>query len=68
MENKKDFVEKHLFQLYNYLDNDIYRLEYAVTQYKEEYVLVHYANGYIKKINVTCDSLRAIVHDTIMKV
>ena len=68
MENKKDFVEIHLFNLYNYLDVDIIRLEYGITQYKEEYVIVHYAHGYKKKICVTCDSLRAIVHDTIMKI
>lgn len=63
MENKKTFVEGTLQTTIKEAYGNIANVQYGVTEYKEEYVIVRYNNGYIKKICVPANSLRAIVID-----
>ncbi len=65
-ENKKSFVEDELSALLKRICDNIVSVEYIATQNDcKEVVIVTYENKYVKAINVTGDSLYAIVVDVL---
>lgn len=65
---KKEFTKMHLQPLLKEINNSIIKVEYAVTQYKEEYIIVTFNTLYIKKICVTANSIKAIVIDCLKEI
>ena len=65
-ENKKIFVEQlgSLIIRQNRAGKSIKNMYYEHgVPYDDEYVIIEYLNGNIKRINVTADSCIAIMHD-----
>ena len=62
-ENKKLFVEKYLKPLVCALDIGVINAVYRKTDDHNEIVTLIYENGYTTDVNVTADSLSAIVRD-----
>ena len=67
MENKKEFVELYLKPLLQNADLYIVNAVYKKS-FRGEYVTITYEKGYQKNIDVTADSLSAIVRDVFDKV
>lgn len=74
---KHAFIKAYLEPLYKALNSNIGYLEYEVNEEtKDEYLVICYMWGdgfghyqaFRKRICITCDSLSAIVHDSVMKV
>lgn len=70
---KHAFIKAYLEPLYKALNSNIGYLEYEVDdRTKDEWLLVHYVweDGFTihKRICITCDSLSAIVHDSVMRI
>lgn len=63
-ENKQQVCEK-LLELLNMTraGEDIIALTYTKDEYNEEYVTIHWANGYKQKVCVTADSGVAMIRD-----
>lgn len=65
---KSRFVKEFYEPLAKQINNAIKELVYVFDSITyEETLVVIYDSGYKKLINVTCDSLRAIVFDSIIK-
>lgn len=62
-ENKADFVRELGELLRRYSREDIAALTYHMDDDGFEAVTIRYTNGYEKSINVTCDSVIAIMTD-----
>lgn len=62
-ENKPEFVEKYLKPLVVALGVGVVNVVYRKTSEHDEIVTLIYENGYTTDVNVTADSLSAIVRD-----
>lgn len=62
-ENKRDFVRKLGELLRRYSREDIAALTYHMDDDGFEAVTIRFGNGYEKTVNVTCDSVIAIMQD-----
>ena len=68
-QQKKDrFVRHELRALLQAIDRDITDVSYAVEENGEEFALITWQNGYKRRINVSGDSLRALVWDTLRRI
>lgn len=63
--DKAEFVHKYLQPLLRQIGYNIKFATYFRYDNKEEFVKINYENGYTKLINVTADSLKAIVYDVL---
>lgn len=63
MAEKIAFVEGPLDDLLHALDPDVLAANYEVSGDRRETVRVIYPNAYVKQVNITGDSLKAIVED-----
>ena len=67
-QQKKDsFVRHELRALLQAIDRDITDVSYAVEENGEEFALITWQNGK-RRINVSGDSLRALVWDTLRRI
>lgn len=64
-EQKKAFVTRELSRCVAASHEGVDRLEYEYHEGGEESVIIRFANGYIKTVNTTGDSLRAILLDVL---
>lgn len=68
-QQKKDsFVRHELRALLQAIDRDITDVSYSVEENGEEFALITWQNGYKRRINVSGDSLRALVWDTLRRI
>ena len=65
---KDSFVRHELRELLQAIDRDITDVSYSVEENGEEFVLITWQNGYKHRINVSGDSLRALVWDTLRRI
>lgn len=63
---KAEFVKNDLLALLQVTETDVKDLEYNIVN-NNEIVTVTYRNDYQRKVNVNCDSLRAIAMDVLRK-
>ena len=61
---KNAFVTNQLQELIKSIDKNVLYLRYEAEE-PDEYVYVHFANTYIARINVTCDSLAQMAMDVV---
>lgn len=61
---KNAFVTNQLQELIKSIDKNVLYLRYEA-EGPDEYVYVHFANTYISRINVTCDSFAAMTLDVV---
>ena len=68
-EKKLVFTRQELFALCKKINETIIDMNYQIaTPSNEEYVEVVFKDFYRKKINVTCDSLKAITNDVLKEI
>lgn len=65
---KDSFVRHELRELLQAIDRDITDVSYSVEENGEEFALITWQNGYKRRINVSGDSLRALVWDTLRRI
>ncbi len=64
-EQKRQFVTRELSRCVAAAYDGVSRLEFEYHEGGEESVIIRFANGYIKTVNTTGDSLRAILMDVL---
>lgn len=64
---KREFVRGKLYALLLGIDPHIASVDYGI-QYSHEIVQITWANGYIKDIEVTADSLKALTMDVLRRI
>lgn len=68
LKQKSDFVQEEYTRLAKKINSSISQLWYVHKSLtNEEILVIEYDTGYKKMIDITCDSLRAIVFDSITK-
>lgn len=67
-QKKDNFVRHELRALLQAIDKDITDVSYAVEENGEEFALITWQNGYNRRINVSGDSLKALVWDTLRRI
>lgn len=68
MQKKADFISEEYTALAKVINSSIVEMLYVHDSISnEEWLIITYESGYKKKICITCDSLRAIVFDSITK-
>ena len=65
---KGAFVTKELSAILQKIDNSIVGASYVVTEYRSEYVRVHYEDGSYYDKNVTADSLGILAIEIIERI
>lgn len=67
-QKKESFVRRELRALLQAIDRDITDVSYAVEENGEEFALITWQNGYKCRINVSGDSPKALVWDTLRRI
>lgn len=68
MNEKSDFIKEVYLPLAQRINDSIVDMDYVYDSRRyEELLVIAYDNGYRKIICITCDSLRAIVFDSIAR-
>lgn len=68
MTEKSNFIKRQYLALAKCINHDIVDMDYVFDSRKyEELLVITYKNDYKKTVCITCDSLRAIVFDSIIK-
>lgn len=68
MQEKANFIDTEYLALAKKINKNIIGMTYVYdSNTYEEILVIEYKGGYTKKLCITCDSLKAIVWDTIIK-
>ena len=65
---KTSFIHAELELLCKKVNTNVDYLEYEKASNEEEYIIIHYNNGYTKKVCITADSFKAITMDVLKEV